>query len=335
MKIAVDAMGGDKGILVTVKGSIDAVKEYDINIALVGNKALIEDELRKHGYTGNKIEVVHAEDVITNDDEPAMAIRRKKESSMVVALNLVKEGLADGIISAGNTGALLAGGLLIVKRIKGIERAALAPVYPTKKGIAILLDAGANTDSKPKYLQQFAIMGSIYADKVLKIPNPKIGLINIGTEEGKGNELTKDAYTLLSNTNINFYGNLEARDIPNGYVDVMVCDGFVGNVVLKLTEGLASSIFSSLKEEFMRSFVTKVGALMLKPGLKKFKERLDYTEYGGAPLLGVRGTVIKAHGSSDAKAIKNAIRQAKLFIENKVVNNIEDDIRTLGGSHDS
>lgn len=335
MKIAVDAMGGDKSVLVTVKGSIDAVQEYGVNVTLVGDKALIENELKKHGYKGDKIDVIHTSDVITNDDEPAMAIRRKKESSMVVALNLVKEGLADGIISAGNTGALLAGGLLIVKRIKGIERAALAPVYPTKRGIAILLDAGANTDSKAKYLQQFAIMGSIYAEKVLNIPSPKIGLINIGTEEGKGNELTKEAYTLLSNTNINFYGNLEARDIPNGYVDVMVCDGFVGNVILKLTEGLASSIFSSLKEEFMRSFTTKIGALMLKPGLKKFKERLDYTEYGGAPLLGVKGTVIKAHGSSDAKAIKNAIRQAKLFIENNVVDSIEEDVNKLGGSHDN
>lgn len=329
MKIALDAMGGDRGVEVTVKGSIDAVYEYDVDIILVGQKNIIESELSKYEYKGSKIEIVNADDVITNEDKPVRAIRRKKGSSMVIGLNLIKSSKADAFISAGNTGALLSGGLFIVGRIKGIERPALAPVYPTEKGVSLLLDAGANVDCKPKHLQQFAVMGSIYSEKVLNIVKPKIGLVNIGIEEGKGNELTKDTYELLKNTDINFYGNLEARDIPKGYVDVLVCDGFVGNTILKLTEGLAKSIFTSLKDEFMRTVLTKLGALMLKPGLRKFKSKLDYTEYGGALLLGVKGAVIKAHGSSDAKAIKNAIRQAKSFIENSVVEKIESEIKKI------
>lgn len=335
MKIAVDAMGGDNAPFATVEGSIEAVKEYDVDIILVGKKDVIEKELIKHNYTGSKIQVVNADEVITNDDKPVKAIKQKQNSSMVVAMNMVKNKEADAVISAGSTGALLTGGLFIVKRIKGIDRAALAPVYPTKRGISLLLDAGANTDCRPKYLQQFAVMGSIYCEKVLKKENPKVGLINIGEEQGKGNELTKEAYELLSNSELNFYGNLEARDIPEGHVDVMVADGFIGNIVLKLTEGLASTIFSMLKEEFMKSFVTKLGALILKPGLRKFKNRLDYSEYGGAPLLGVKGAVIKAHGSSNANAIKNAIRQAKIFVENNVIDKIEEDIKKLGGNHDT
>lgn len=335
MKIAVDAMGGDQGLLVTVKGSIDAVNEYGINVILVGKSELIKNELNKYEYNGHNIEIINAEDIITNDDEPAKAIRRKKDSSMVVGLNLVKDGIAEAFISAGSTGALLSGGLLIVKRIKGIERAALATVYPTKKGVSLLLDVGANAECKPKYLQQFAVMGSVYAEKILQLNSPKVGLVNIGTEEGKGNDLTKETFGILKNTDINFYGNLEARDIPEGYADVLVCDGFVGNVILKLTEGLASSIFSTLKDEFMKTISTKLGAMLLRPGLRSFKKKLDYSEYGGAPLLGVKGAVIKAHGSSDAKAIKNAIRQAKLFVENKVIEKIEADISSLGGNHDT
>jgi len=334
MKIAVDAMGGDHGILVTVKGSIDAVVEYDVDVILVGREELIKNELSKYSYDRNKIEIINADEVIHNDDEPARAIRRKKNSSMVVGLNLVKDGVADAFISAGSTGALLSGGLLIVKRIKGIERAALATVYPTKKGVSLLLDIGANSECKPKYLQQFAVMGSVYSEKILGINSPKIGLVNNGTEEGKGNELTKETYKILKESPINFYGNIEARDIPEGLVDVLICDGFVGNVILKLTEGLASSIFSMLKEEFMKSLTTKMGALLLKPGLSKFKKKLDYTEYGGAPLLGIKGAVFKAHGSSDSKAIKNAIKQAKIFLENKVIEKIKEDIGSPGGNHD-
>lgn len=328
MRIAVDAMGGDIGIKATVNGSLKAVEEYGVEVILVGKKELIESEI--HNYN-NKIYIENADDVITNEDKPVRAIRRKKDSSMVVGLNLVKSKEADAFISAGNTGALLSGGLFKVGRIKGIERPALAPVYPTQEGISLLLDAGANVDCKPKYLQQFAIMGSIYAEKVLNIKNPKVGLVNIGIEEGKGNELVKTTYELLKKSNINFYGNVEARDIPKGYVDILVCDGFVGNTILKLTEGLAKSIFSTLKQEFTRTTVTKLGALILKPGLRNFKNKLDYTEYGGAPLLGVKGGVIKAHGSSNAKAIKNAIRQAKVFVENNVIEQIEQDINNLGG----
>lgn len=335
MIIAVDAMGGDQGLLATVKGSIEAIKELGVNIILIGNEEKIKNEILKNNYCGSDIEIINAEEVITNDEEPAMAIRRKKKSSMVIGLNLVKEGSADAFVSSGSTGALLAGGLFIVKRIKGIDRAALAIPYPTKRGVSLLLDAGANTDCKAKYLQQFAIMGSIYTEKILNIGNPKVSLINIGTEEGKGNELSKEAYLLLKSSNINFVGNIEARDIPEGVADVLVCDGFVGNIILKLTEGLAMSIFSMLKDEFMSSTKSKIGALLLKSGFKKFKKRLDYTEYGGAPLLGTRGVVIKAHGSSDAKAIKNAIKQAKVFVENKVIEKIEDEISSLGGNHDT
>lgn len=335
MKIAIDIMGGDGGPNVTVKASVDAVNELDVHLVLIGKENIIKEELSKYKYSVEKIDIINAEEVITNEEEPAMAIRKKKDSSMVVGLNMLKEGSVDGFISAGSTGALLSGGLLIVKRIKGIERPALATVYPTKKGVSLLLDVGANADSKAKYLQQFAIMGSIYSEKILNKKNPKVALINIGEEREKGNILAKEAYSLLEETpNINFCGNIEGREIPNGDMDVLVCDGFVGNIVLKLTEGLAISIFDMLKEVFMSSFVSKIGTLMLKSGLRDFKKKLDYTEYGGAPFLGIKGTVIKAHGSSNELAIKNAIKQAKQFIDNKVIENIEENIECLGGHYE-
>lgn len=326
MKIAIDAMGGDKGLTMTIKGSLDAVKELDVNVILVGKSEMIKKELEKYSYDENKVEIINADEIIENNEKPVVAIRRKKESSLVKALKLVKEKEADALVSAGSTGALLAGGLFIVGRIKGIDRPALSPVYPTEKGISLLIDAGANVDCKPKNLEQFAIMGSIYAEKVLNIKNPKVGLVNIGEEEEKGNELTKESYKLLKNADINFYGNLEVRDLPKGDCDVLVCDGFVGNTILKLTEGLSETIFSMLKKEFIKNFKSKIGALLLKDGLKSFKKQIDYSEYGGALLLGVKGGVIKAHGSSDVKAFKNAIRQAKIFTENNVVENIEGEI---------
>lgn len=329
MKIVVDSMGGDKGVKEVVQGSIDAVNELGVDIALVGKKDIIEDELHKNNYYGNKIEIIHADEVIQNDESPAVAIRKKKNSSMVVGLNSLKEGAGDAFISSGNTGALLAGGIFIVKRIKGIERAAIVSIYPTKNGVSILLDAGANVDSKPEYLEQFAIMGSVYCEKVLRIVSPKVGLVNVGAEKEKGNILVKEAYSLLENANINFCGNVEARDIPEGLVDVIVCDGFVGNVILKLTEGLGQSIFSTLKDEFTKNFSSKLGALLLKSQLKEFKQRFDYREYGGAPLLGLKKPVIKAHGSSDALAFKNAIRQAKIIVEEDVINKIELDINNI------
>lgn len=329
MKIIVDTMGGDKGASEVIKGSISAVKEFGMNIILVGNEEVINKELAKLEYPKEKIEIVNATEEITNDDEPTKAIRRKKNSSMVIGLEMLKDNIGDGFVSSGNTGALLSGGIFIVKRIKGIKRAALASVFPTKEGFSFLLDIGANVDCKPEYLQQFAIMGSIYSEKVLGIDSPKVGLINIGTEEGKGNQLVKDSYDLISNSELNFIGNIEARDISEGLADVMVCDGFIGNIVIKLVEGLALTGASVLMEEISKSFSAKIGALLLKPKLKVFKKKLDYREYGGAPLLGIKKPIIKAHGSSDALAYKNAIRQTKLFIENDVNGQIIGEINKM------
>jgi glycerol-3-phosphate acyltransferase PlsX len=328
MKVIVDAMGGDNGVKANVEGSILALNEYkDIEVILVGNKIKIENELNNYEFNKNNIKIINTTNVISNDDEPAMAIRRKKDSSIVVGFNMLKDGNGDAFISAGNTGALLSGGILIVKRIKGIERAAIATVYPTQKGISLLIDAGANVDCKPQYLQQFAIMGSIYCEKVLNIHNPKVAMVNIGTEMEKGNLLVKESYSLLHESNINFIGNIEARDIPYGYADVIVCDGFVGNVILKLTEGIAFSMFSVMKKEFLNGFWSKTGAYLLKPKFKNIKNIMDYREYGGAPLLGIKKPVIKAHGSSDGIAIKNAIGQAKLVVENKIIDKIENEIK--------
>jgi len=329
MKIIVDGMGGDKGYKEVVKGCVDATKQLDVGIVIVGQEEKIKEELSKHEYSQNRIEILNAEEVIFNDEEPALAIRRKKNSSIVVGLKALSENRGDGFVSAGSTGALLAGGLFIVKRIEGIERAAIATVYPTLKGVSLLIDAGANVDCKPEYLLQFAIMGSIYCEKVLGKISPKVGLVNIGTEEGKGNSLVKEAYKLIKESNLNFIGNIEARDIPNGVADVIVSDGFAGNIILKLTEGMAMSIFSRLKEEINKSYKSKIGALMLKHQLKSFVKLMDYREYGGAPLLGLKKPVVKAHGSSDSLAITNAIKQVKNFIDNGVINLIEEDINKI------
>ena len=330
MKIVLDAMGGDHGPVVTVKGAVAAVNEYGVHMILTGDLDQINNELSKYKYQDNNIEVIHCAEIIENEDKPVNAIRRKKDSSMVVALNMVKDGKADAIISAGNTGALLAGGLLILGRIPGIDRPALAPVFPTSKGVSILIDGGANADCKPRNFLEFGLMGSIYAEKVLKIDKPKVCVVNIGIEEGKGNDITKEAYQTCKKAPYNFGGNVEARDIPEGYADVIVCDGFTGNVILKLTEGVAGVIFKILKEELTKNPIRKIGALLLKSGLRGFKKRFDYTEYGGAPFLGVQGILIKAHGSSDDNAVKNAIRQAKILIENRVIPEIVNEIKSLG-----
>ena len=324
MKVIVDAMGGDNAPKEIVKGCIDAVKEYGIKILLVGKKDVLEEELKAFDYPKEDIEILDAQDIITNDDDPALAIRRKKDSSLVVGLKALVDGLGDGFISAGSTGALLAGGLFIVKRIPGIDRAALTSIYPTNKGISLLVDAGANVDCKAEYLRQFSVMASIYMEKVMDRPNPSLGLVNIGLEEGKGNQLAKEAYELIKNTNLNFIGNIEGRDIPLGDADIIIADGFVGNVVLKLTEGMASSIFSHLKKALMADSRSKLGAVLLKPQLNEMKKLMDYREYGGAPLLGTRKPVVKAHGSSDALAFKNGIRQLISFVENDVIKTISD-----------
>ncbi|MGV8146508.1 MAG: phosphate acyltransferase PlsX [Alkaliphilus sp.] len=329
MKIVIDAMGGDNAPQETVKGALEAVKQFNVNMILTGNEKALNEELAKHSYNKEKIEVVNCSETIENDEKPVFAIRRKKDSSLVVAINMVKDGKADAIISAGNTGAILAGGLFILGRMKGINRPALAPAYPTSKGVSILIDGGASPDCKPRNLLEFGVMGSLYANKLLNKDNPNVCLVNVGVEEGKGNDLTKEAYELFKEAPFHFKGNVEARDVPTGYADVIVCDGFTGNIVLKLTEGVAGTIFKILKEELMKSPIRKLGALLIKSGLKSFKKRFDYSEYGGAPFLGVKGVVIKAHGSSNAKAIKNAIRQAKILIETNIVADIEKEIELL------
>lgn len=326
MKIIIDTMGGDLGPKEIVKGSLDAIKEYDIDVILVGKRDIIEKELSNYKFPENKVTILHAEDVVSNEDDPAIVVRRKKESSMVVGAKALSDGLGDGFISTGSTGALLATGLFIVKRIKGIDRAALSVLYPTLNGFSLLLDAGANADCKPEYLYQFALMGSIYMEKVMGIESPTIGLINVGPEKGKGNSLTKEAYDIMETSKLNFIGNVEARDLPQGVVDIILSDGFVGNIVLKLTEGMAHSIFSILKEEFTKNLKTKIGASILKPELTNIKARMDYREYGGAPLLGTKKPIVKAHGSSDAFAIKNGINQLIKFIEKDVIKIIEDNM---------
>lgn len=310
MRVALDAMGGDKAPAEIVKGALQAVNLYPEieKIFLVGK----EEEIIKY-LNGNaeKIEIIDAREVIEMDDHPALAYRKKKDASMTVATRLVKEGRADAIISAGNTGGQMTSSLFVLGRIKGISRPAIATPLPAMKGITLLLDSGANADCTVENLQQFALMGSIYAKKVLKKDNPKVSLVNIGSERTKGNELSIKAYEELEKMdNINFIGNIEGREIPQGKADVIVADGFVGNVVLKLIEGMGKTFVSIIKEEVSKSFISKLGAFLMKDALLGLKKKMDYAEIGGAPLLGVDGISIICHGSSDSKAIHNAIRVA-------------------------
>ena len=314
-----------------MKGCIRALeRDKRLRLIIVGKEENIRDILG--GGQTERISIVNAAQVISAEDAPVEAIRKKKDSSMVVGMDLVKRKEAGAFISAGNTGALLAGALFRIGRIKGIDRPALAPVLPTLRGGAMLIDAGANAECKPVNLLQFGMMGSAYMKGVLGVQNPRVALVNIGTEQGKGNALTKEAYALLEKSGLNFIGNIEARSIPEGAADVLVCDGFVGNVILKLTEGLAMTLFSQLKAEFTANTASKLAAAVLKPGLKKLKDRMDYKQYGGAPLLGIAGGCIKAHGSSDALAIENAIMQAVRFIENKVEQTITENVKTEDGN---
>ncbi|WP_040948628.1 phosphate acyltransferase PlsX [Gorillibacterium massiliense] len=327
MRIAIDAMGGDHAPDAVAEGALQAAREWpDTQIILVGNeeriKQLIPDK-------PDNLTIHHAADVIAMDDEPVRAVKRKKDASMVVAGRLVKDGEADAMISAGSTGALLATGLLVVGRIPGIARPGLATVLPTMDGQGTLaLDLGANMDADPENLLQYAVMGSIFRNKVDGIATPRVGLLNVGTEDSKGNALTKAAFPLLKEAPIHFVGNVEARDVLNGACDVLVCDGFAGNILLKTLEGSASSIFFVLKEEFKKSFMRKLAAAVLAPGLKEFKKKLDHTEHGGAPLLGIHGLVLKSHGSSDAKSIKNTVRQARIALNHRLVESISAE---LGG----
>lgn len=319
MKIAVDAFGGDNAPEEIIKGAVMAVNKFGCDVVLTGDEKTIKAILLKEEYPKEKITIKHASEVVENNESATLSIRRKKDSSMVVALNLVKDKEADAVVSAGNTGAYLTGAFTVLGRIKGIKRPALAPCMPNKNGMSVIIDSGANVDCKPEYLVQFAHMGSIYSENVLGVKSPKVGLVNIGIEEKKGNSLVKEAYSLLKNeSNINFIGNVEAREVPSGSADVLVCDGFSGNIVIKLIEGVAITLFDMLKGVFYKNIITKIAALILKPGLKTVKKSMDASEYGGAPLLGVNGPVIKAHGNSDAKSIQNAIKSAMLFAETNV-----------------
>ncbi|WP_409253669.1 phosphate acyltransferase PlsX [Bacillus sp. SCS-153A] len=324
MKIAIDAMGGDNAPNEIVLGAKRAVDEFqDVEIILFGDEEKINAVIGPH----ERIEVVHTSEVILGTDEPVRAVRRKKTASMVLMAQAVADGKADACISAGNTGALMTAGLFIVGRIKGIERPALAPTLPTLDGKGFLmLDLGANVDAKPEHLLQYAVMGSIYAEKVRGIANPRVGLLNIGTEEKKGNELTKAAFSLLQDAPVNFIGNVESRDLLDGAADVVVTDGFTGNMVLKTIEGTALSIFSMLKTTLTSSLKNKIAAGLVKSDLKEMKDMLDYTEYGGAGLFGLNAPVIKAHGSSNSNALFNAIRQARQMVSHSVSETISEAI---------
>ena len=318
--IALDAMGGDNAPGEIVKGAVDAVNERnDIRIQLYGDKDSVEAELQKYTYHAEQIAVIHTTEEISCDESPAAAIMKKKDSSLVRALRAVKDGECDAVISAGSSGAVLVGGQVIVGKCKGVKRAPLAPVMPTEKGISLLIDCGANVDARPEHLVQFAQMGSIYMEHVMGIPNPKVAIVNIGAEEAKGNALVKETDPLLKECKgINFVGSIEARDIPKGDVDVIVTEAFVGNVILKLEEGLAKTMMTIVKRGMMSSLMGKIGGLLAKPSLKRTLKTFDASEHGGAPLLGLKGLVVKIHGSSTAKETRNAIMQCVSFKEARI-----------------
>lgn len=328
IKVAVDAMGGDHAPAEIVKGSIEAVQaSAKLKVYLVGRKDAIEAELSKYSYPAEQVEIVHAEEVIEMAEPPVMAIRRKKDSSIVVAMNMVKRGECDAYVSAGSTGANLVGGQVIVGRIRGVERPPLAPLIPTATGTSLLIDCGANVDARPSHLVQFAKMGSIYMEHIMGIKNPRVAIVNIGAEEEKGNALVKETFPLLKEcTDINFIGSIEARDIPAGYADVVVCEAFVGNVILKLYEGVGTTLIKEVKAGMMSSLRSKIGALLVKPALKKTLKRFQTEEHGGAPLLGLNGLVVKTHGSSKAIEIKNSILECITFIEQDINGKIRENI---------
>mgnify|MGYP004493097215 FL=1 len=325
VKIVVDAMGGDNAPQVPVEASVKAVNSKDINIILTGKKELLEAELAKYDYEKGRIEIVDCREVITNHDEPVKAVRTKRDSSMVAAAKLLSEGKADAMLSQGNTGALLSAGLLIVGRIKGILRPAIGTLIPTDKGPKLLIDAGANTNCRGVNLLQFAMMGSIYMNKAEGIDNPKVGLVNNGEEEEKGTELTKEAYGLLEENKygLNFIGNLEGREMMEGAADVIVCDGFSGNIILKTLEGMGKVVSRNLKNIFSGGVLKTLGGLFVYGGLKDFKKKMDYREYGGAPLIGLKKPIVKGHGASDVKAAYAAIVQIEKFVRNDINKEIE------------
>ncbi len=326
--VALDAMGGDNAPGAIVQGAVDAVNaNNNVKVMLVGIEDVVRQELSKYDYNESRIEVVNATEVIETAEPPVMAIRKKKDSSIVVALELVKAGKADAFVSAGSTGAVLVGGQLLIGKIKGVKRAPLAPLLPTEKGVSLLIDCGANVDARPDHLVQFAQMGSLYMRDVVGVDNPRVAIVNIGAEEEKGNALVKETMPLLKECeNINFIGSIESRDIPRGDADVIVCEAFVGNVILKLYEGLASTLIGVIKKGLLSTLKSKIGAALALPALKKTLKSFDASEYGGAPLLGLNGLVVKTHGSSTAKEIKNSILQCVSFNEQDITSKIKDNI---------
>ena len=328
VKVAVDAMGGDNAPAAIVQGAVDALNAQErLKIFLVGRKEAIENELQKYTYDADRLEIVHTEEIIETAEPPVMAIRKMKDSSIVKAMNMVKEGVCDALVSAGSTGAVLVGGQVIVGRIKGVERPPLAPLIPTEKGVSLLVDCGANVDARPSHLVQFAKMGSVYMESVMGVKNPKVGIVNNGAEEEKGNALVKETFPLLKNCpEINFVGSVEARDIPAGAADVIVCEAFVGNVILKMYEGVGASLIKKVKAGMMGSLRSKIGALLVKPALKKTLKDFDLEQYGGAPLLGLNGLVVKSHGSAGAVEIKNSVLQCVTFKEQKINDKIKEKI---------
>ena len=328
IKVAVDAMGGDNAPKEIVKGAVEAVNENSkIKVYLTGVKDTVEQEIAQYTYNKEQIEVVNATEIIETAEPPVMAIRKKKDSSIVVALNLVKDGVCDAFVSAGSSGAVLVGGQLIVGRIKGIERPPLAPLIPTEKGCSLLIDCGANVDARPSQLVQFAKMGSVYMESVMGVPNPRVAIVNIGAEEEKGNALVKETFPLLKNCpEINFIGSIEAREIPSGYADVIVCEAFAGNIILKLYEGVGAMLLRKVKTSLMSSLRSKIGALLIKPALKQTLKGFSLEEHGGAPLLGLNGLVVKTHGSSEAIEIKNSVLQCATFKEQRINEKIKEKV---------
>lgn len=333
VRVALDAMGGDNAPGEIVLGAIQAAREYSMGVYLVGREDAIRAELAKHDTKGLDLPIVHTDEVIEMDEHPASAVRRKKNASMTLALQLVRDGSALGAVSAGNSGAMMAASLFTLKRIEGVDRPALGGIFPTRDNVCLVIDIGANTDCKPEYLQQFALMGSIYMERIFSVSSPRVGLLANGEEETKGNEQVQQTHQLLKanaeTLGLNFIGNVEGRDIPAGGADVVVCDGFVGNVVLKLSEGLAETLLDLLRAQMTSSLPSKLAAAVLRPGLRKVFRRLDYAEYGGVPLLGINGSAIVSHGRSNAKAIKNALRVARQTAETNVAGAIAEGLARL------
>lgn len=327
MRIGIDIFGGDNAPEAIIQGMKDVMKELESTIVLYGDEATIVRLLNEFKVDVSNIEIVATTQVVTGEDKPVRAVKKKPDSSMMKGLVDLRKDKIDAFLSAGNSGALLAGGLLKVGRLRGIDRPALVTPYPTATGISVLADAGANAECKSRNLKEFSLMGSIYAKEIIGIDNPKVGLVNIGDEKGKGTTLVKESYDEIESLEtINFIGNLEARDIPFGKADVIVCDGFTGNVILKLSEGVAKSLTGMIKDAFMKNILTKISAIFVKSGLSDMKKKLDYSEYGGAPLLGVKKLVVKAHGSSNSKAFKNAIRFTEKALKNDIIGKIKENL---------